>query len=127
MLHNYKKCAVCGKMFIQVRQSDVCPDCLHSEMELFKRVREFLDKNPGSGVVEISKVTEIPENIIVKWVDEGRLEKTKMKPIKRCSLCNDIINTGTICDKCAKELKKDLEKKEEKSQKHMSMFITKRK
>jgi predicted Zn-ribbon and HTH transcriptional regulator len=31
MLHKQKKCKNCGKMFLEIRKSDLCPECMAME------------------------------------------------------------------------------------------------
>lgn len=106
MLHNHKKCLGCGKMFLEIRKSDLCPECLAQESTGFQRVKEYLVDYPGSTSSEITKFTGISELLIMKWYEDGRLEKSTIKHTKKCRICSRPIIVGEICKNCSDEMNK---------------------
>jgi predicted nucleic acid-binding Zn ribbon protein len=121
MLHKQKKCKSCGKMFLEIRKSDLCPECMAKETDQFQKVKDYLWDYPGSTTQDISKFTEVPEGLILKWYEDGRLEKSKIRATEHCKICGKPIAVGEICKNCQKEMTKTKAKEE---QKKSSMYIT---
>lgn len=135
MLHKYKECVKCGKRFLEVRDSDLCPDCRVTEESEFTKVDQYMYYNPSANLAEISDATKVAEEEILKWEKEGKL-KEELKPGIRCEVCGRGIKIGRICDKCGtglspdNEVAIDLRESEEKetvNKKAMHANILKRK
>ncbi len=122
MLHKQKKCHGCGKMFLEIRKSDLCPDCMAKENDAFQKVKDYLWDYPGSTTGDIAKFTEVSEALILKWYEDGRLEKSKVRANEKCKICGKPITLGDICKNCQKEMSKSINK-ENKEQKS-AMYIT---
>jgi len=125
MLHKQKKCASCGKLFLEIRKSDLCPECMAKENDEFQRVKDYLWDYPGSTTRDISKFTDVSESLILKWYEEGRLEKSTIKASEHCKICGKPIAVGEICKHCQAEMNKGFNKddKEKKS----AMYISSKK
>lgn len=121
MLHNHKKCLSCGNMFLEIRKSDLCPECLSKEAGSFQKVKEYLIDYPGSTATDISKFTGIAESLIVRWYEDGRLEKSSLKANIKCKICSRPITHGEICKNCSDEMTKPMVKTNE--EKKPSMYV----
>lgn len=121
MLHNHKKCVSCGKMFLEIRKSDLCPECLAKESDSFQKVKNYLYDYPGSTASDIAKFTGVSEPLIVKWYEDGRLEKSNIKATKKCKICGRPITVGEICKNCTDEMNKPLKSQGDKS---AAMYVT---
>ena len=63
---------------------DALNNMLEDEDKDFQNVKDFIEENPTSNLVEITDGTGVRERTINKWVREGRIEiMTKIKPPKR--------------------------------------------
>ena len=100
-------CLRCKKLFPKF-SDPICEDCKKSEEELFKLVKEWLDENPKSTVLTISQETGAPAKKIMQWLREGRLELVESDELK-CRGCGIGISTGTYCDLCLAEVKKQVD------------------
>lgn len=121
MLHNHKKCVSCGKMFLEIRKSDLCPECLALEGDSFQRVKNYLYDYPGSTASDIAKFTGVAEALIVKWYEDGRLEKSNIKATIKCKICGRPLTVGEICKNCLDEMNKP--SNQVVSDKKTSMYI----
>jgi flagellar operon protein (TIGR03826 family) len=100
-----KKCPRCGKLFAY-SALPVCNECLQKEEADFTKVRDYLRENPDSGLKETSEGAEVSENLIIKFLKEGRLIATNaFIGVLSCERCGKHINSGRFCDKCIVELK----------------------
>ena len=124
MLHKQKKCTNCGKMFLEIRKSDLCPECMAMENDDFQKVKDYLWDYPGSTTGDISKYTGVSEALILKWYEDGRLEKSKIKAAERCKICGKPITTGEICKNCQREMSRGLHKDEVAKEKTRTMYIS---
>lgn len=86
----------------------ICPTCVESDEEDFKRVKEYLYNNPGSSMSEVSSVLEISVEKITRYLREGRLEIVggSGNMILHCESCGKSINSGRFCDMCSNDLSK---------------------
>lgn len=132
-------CSRCGRTFASIDGETLCKKCLAEDLEDdFKIVRDYLYDNPGASINEVAENTKVDRKIIIKLLREDRIEITEVEQsIITCVKCGKKIKSGTMCDECkknelmkdlnsaAKELKKDLEPKEdEKNKKKKIIFHT---
>ena len=66
-------CQYCGKVFARVGKN-ICPQCLAEEEALYRKVREYLEKNPGLKVQEVAQKCNTDPKKIYDFLKEGRLE-----------------------------------------------------
>ena len=110
-----RNCPVCGKVFVKLSKN-MCPDCMEQEEQEFELVRKYLKDNPGASVKEISEVTEVEDNKILKWMREGRIDVSfNVGGGLTCRGCGVEITAGNLCSKCAQNLAKEI-----KSYSHVS-------
>jgi predicted amidophosphoribosyltransferase len=106
MLHKHTKCINCGKTFLQVRKNlDLCPDCMKDAEAHFRVVKDYLYDYPGATAKEIARETGVGEDLILKWYDQGRLEKSDVTPTAKCEICGRSILAGRICKRCQEDMK----------------------
>lgn len=108
-------------MFLEIRKSDLCPECLAKEGDSFQKVKQYLYDYPGSTASDIAKFTGVAEALIVKWYEDGRLEKSNLKANIKCKICGRPITVGEICKNCLDEMKKPSDKTS--NDKKSSMYI----
>jgi flagellar operon protein (TIGR03826 family) len=100
-----KKCPRCGKLFAY-SALPICDACLQKEEADFVKVRDYLREYPNSGLKETCEDTEVSENLIIKFLKEGRLISTNaFIGVLSCERCGKHINSGRFCEKCIVELK----------------------
>ncbi len=103
-------CARCGKVFARVGKN-ICPDCLAEEEETFKKVREFIEENPGLTVHEVAEKCAVAPKKIYGFLKEGRLQRQKFNASEtkwRCESCGAYITSGRLCQNCQKILKDEM-------------------
>jgi hypothetical protein len=70
---------------------------------------EYLRKNKGTNIQELSDATEISIKEITRFIREGRISianaPNMMLP---CEVCGTLIREGHMCDSCRARLTKDL-------------------
>ncbi len=112
-----RNCPKCGKVYVRVNRN-LCPDCIQEEEEKFEEVRHYLKKNPGATIEQIAKEFEVEENVVVRWLREGRIEDARIELKLTCQMCGKPIHIGTLCSKCAEALTAQMmdKNKQEKEQ-----------
>lgn len=71
-------CRLCGAMLDYNGLGEyVCPDCGHIEYDTYGVVRAYLEKFPGSNVVQIERATGVPRHKINKLISDGRFNVTE--------------------------------------------------
>ena len=103
-----KNCPECGRLFNYIR-TNLCQVCVKEAEEEFQIVRKYLREHPNVSILELSEATEISEEKIIQWIEEGRLESKLFKdaPLK-CEKCGTAIYSGRQCEPCGKGLLNDL-------------------
>lgn len=100
-----KNCKKCGRMFSSINGQLFCSKCRTDDEDDFKVVREYIYDNPNSTVHDVHEATEVAEEVILKFLRQGRLVLKGEGVGLECERCGKSINSGRFCDKCAHELK----------------------
>lgn len=101
-----RNCRKCGKIFNFIGGAPICQVCKQADEEDFQRIKEYLYKNPGSSVTQVSSELEISIEKIKRFLKEGRLEITgdDGNMILECENCGKAIKSGRLCDICERDL-----------------------
>jgi len=100
---NIIQCQFCKKPFGSLGRK-VCPDCDEKIDKDFIAVRDYIYEHKHSSIDEIAEETEVPKQIILHLLKEGRL--TIDSPdgsgggLLYCEVCKKSINTGRMCKDC---------------------------
>jgi len=71
-------CKVCGKLY-ERNGKDKCNECFQKEELAYKTIREYVLSHAGVSAIDVNKATGIPISLILKFIDEGRIELKKPK------------------------------------------------
>lgn len=107
-------CKRCGRVFVKTVR-DICNECYKEEEQLFEKVYKYIRKkeNRTATIQEVSEATDVEESLIMKWVKEKRIHTKDFPNLTyECERCGKPIQDGKICEDCALELKKQLEREE---------------
>jgi hypothetical protein len=87
----------------------LCDACKRLDEEDFEKVRNFVRDFPGATVQEVSRETEVPTQMIYRYLKEGRLEVSESSQIAlQCENCGARIKSGRFCINCSKKLANDM-------------------
>ena len=104
-----KNCRKCRKIFMYSTGPQICDACKKLEDAEFEKVRVFVRDFPGATVQEASKETQVPIQLIYRFLKEGRLEVSESSPIAlQCENCGARIKSGRFCISCSKRLANDM-------------------
>ncbi len=70
-------CKTCKKMFNSMMTMDYCPECAKGQRDYFEEVVKYLDAFPNSNAMQISEAMDIPINVLIDFIDQGRLYMVK--------------------------------------------------
>lgn len=101
-----RNCRKCGKIFSYMGGNPICPACKQLDEEDFKRVKDYLYKNPGANMTQVSVELELSIEKIKRFLKDGRLEITSDdgNMILECETCGKAIKSGRFCDECERNL-----------------------
>lgn len=100
-----KNCKKCGRMFSSIGGQLFCSKCRPDDENEFRIVREYIYDNPDSTVHDVHEGTGISEELILKFLRQGRLVLKGEGVGLECERCGKSITSGRFCDACAHELK----------------------
>lgn len=106
-----RNCPRCGRLFQYIR-TPICEACVKEEDKIFETVREHLEENPGSTIIETSGATGVSVKKITRYLREGRLEITKGMADAgelTCMDCARPIRSGRYCESCLIKLSNDVD------------------
>ncbi|MGI6084083.1 MAG: flagellar operon protein YvyF [Acetivibrionales bacterium] len=104
-----KNCRRCRRIFMHTTGPQICDACKKIEEEEFERVRLFVRDFPGATIQEVSRETQVPIQLIYRFLKEGRLEVSESSPIALlCENCGVRIKSGRFCITCSKRLANDM-------------------
>lgn len=106
-----RNCPQCGRVFAYLR-TNLCPACVQKDEDEFRKVRNYIAKNPGADIITVSKETGVSEERIIRYLKEGRIYNTNPNTrIKiECELCGALITQGRYCKACTDKLTAGLKK-----------------
>jgi hypothetical protein len=88
---------------------DLCQPCIKELENQYEICVEYLRKNKGTNIQQLSDATEISIKEITRFIREGRISianaPNMMLP---CEVCGTLIREGHMCDSCRARLSKDL-------------------
>lgn len=105
-----RNCPVCGRVFSYAGRN-LCPACARKEDEQYDIVADYLYRHPNATVSEVSAATDVDEELILRFLREGRLLVSDGAAAGLyCESCGAPIRTGRLCQRCAEKLAKTVER-----------------
>lgn len=127
-------CPSCNQLFMKTAFRSMCDSCRKEEDRQFDLVYSFMRKRENRMATshQITEATGVTEEMIFRFVKQGRLQITKFPNLGYpCDQCGALISQGKICDGCRNSLQRDLtsladqEKKEESRRSNRGAYHTK--
>lgn len=104
---NVRNCSRCGKIYAY-DGFNICTQCRREDEKDFKKIKEYIDENPGAAIAEVSEETQVDTRKIMDFLRQGRLEiEDEANLILPCERCGAAIKTGRFCEKCTMEMQKE--------------------
>jgi hypothetical protein len=70
------RCKMCKRPFVASVKRYCCDDCKEADEILFDRTEEYLLKFPNSNAIQIAQGLDVPIEMVLGYIDEGRLTLT---------------------------------------------------
>ncbi|MDZ5471944.1 TIGR03826 family flagellar region protein [Bacillus sp. 31A1R] len=105
-------CPKCDEIFVKNQFRDICQKCWKEEEKDYETVYQFLRKreNRAATMEQVVEETGVEEDIILKFIRQGRLKVTSFPNLGYpCQKCGKIIQREKVCPPCAEQLRKELE------------------
>ena len=67
-------CEACGVAVNLPPETQLCNACKIQEIEVFRRVRDYVYDHPGCNAKEIARGTGINERVLLRFIRQGRLK-----------------------------------------------------
>jgi flagellar operon protein (TIGR03826 family) len=101
-----RNCRRCGKIFTYMGGTPFCQACRQADEEDFKKVKDYLYKNPGANLTQVSVELDISVEKIRRFLKDGRLEimSDEGNMFLECENCGKAIKSGRFCDECERDL-----------------------
>lgn len=123
-------CRYCKKFFNAIYTETLCPNCSKELDNLYKEVKEFVQDNKGSTIVDVVKYFNHPlitERQLKRWIKEDRLQFEGEYTGLFCRTCGKTIISGEICDDCRAALIAKMESTIKRPEKKQNIeYISKR-
>ncbi len=68
-----RNCPVCNNLFSYFGTSSLCPGCTDTADKQFSMIRDYIYDHPGSKMIEVARATGVKEDVILRFLREGRL------------------------------------------------------
>ena len=97
---NLDNCPRCGKLYAK-NFRDVCPSCIKDIDREYQLCADYLRKNKGANITELSEATEISVKQITKFIREGRISLIGVPNLMYpCEVCGTLIRENNMCTSC---------------------------
>ena len=95
-------CALCGRLFESYSYNKkICQKCAEKEEEYYQQVKTLIREQPGMTFKDIIAETVVPERLMRRWLQDGRLEvNTRESFGLKCERCRKEILQGKYCVDC---------------------------
>lgn len=106
-----RNCRKCGRLYNYIGGSykHLCPQCIEGLEELFQKVKEYIEENPGASMPIVSRDCDVSPQQIETWVREERLVLSDDSPIGiSCEQCGKSIHSGRYCTECKNKMSNNL-------------------
>jgi len=122
-------CGRCGKL-VKSETTSICPDCIEAEEKEFNRIKEYLMENPFATIFQVSISLNISFKSIKRYLRENKLEIIERNNQKNkflsCLKCQEPIQSGCYCTKCATSLQNNSTSDDTHSQQNYHSSASKR-
>lgn len=108
-----RNCPECGKVFTYDGNRNLCPRCIDKEEKKYLMVRKYVKDNPGASINEVAEETEVEEELVLRFLREGRLHSKGLDAAdiaSECARCGKQVLTGRYCQDCLLKMTKELSK-----------------
>lgn len=109
-----KNCPFCGKLFVD-KGSGCCPECTLKQLEEKRKIKDYLEANPGARMKDVMKATGVSLNDVSSMVRDGALVKVHTPGTHPCKGCGNPIRTGKFCKACIASMKEARQKSAEEA------------
>ncbi|CAM4275673.1 TIGR03826 family flagellar region protein [Paenibacillus tarimensis] len=104
---NLGNCPRCGKLYAK-NLRDMCPVCIKEVDKQYELCAEYLRKNKGCTIHELSEATEVPMKQITRFIREGRISILNHPNMAlACESCGTPIREGNLCMECRHRISRD--------------------
>ncbi|MFD0714953.1 TIGR03826 family flagellar region protein [Paenibacillus sp. GCM10027626] len=101
-------CPRCGKLFAK-NFRELCPACIKDVDREYTECAEYLRKNKGATIHELSDATNVSIKQITKFIREGRISLVGAPNLGYpCEVCGIPIREGNLCGNCRSRLQHDI-------------------
>jgi uncharacterized protein len=70
-----KNCKRCGKVYRDNVSSKICLKCKENREEIYEKIKEYVQRNRGATIVQISQELGTSVRTIIESIDEGIIER----------------------------------------------------
>lgn len=104
-----RNCKGCNRLFQYLSGVVLCPACKDKLEDKFTEVKEYIYKNPGASITEVSEANDVSTKQIKQWVREDRLILSSPSPDGvLCEQCGTPICSGRYCASCKSKITANL-------------------
>lgn len=105
---NLANCPSCGKLFAR-HIREVCNECFAKGEKQYESCLDYLKKNKGTTINELSEATGVSIKQITKYIREGRISlKNAVNMHYPCEMCGAPIREGGMCASCHSRLQAEI-------------------
>ena len=96
-----RNCKGCNRLFQYLSGAPLCPACKEELEKKFVEVKEYIYKNPGTSITQVSEDNDVSIKQIKQWIREDRLVLSTPSPDGvLCEQCGTPICSGRFCASC---------------------------
>lgn len=120
-------CSKCGGVMIFKGVGEYkCEDCGNVEYDNYGKVRNYIEKNPGTTSAQVSMATGVSQKSIREMLRDQRIEiAPNSNAFLVCEICGANIRYGRYCSKCETAYHRDIEERARAGKHHkMTGFST---
>lgn len=92
-----QRCPKCGNKMHTTYYEVICDTCGYKDKSDRVKLKEAFEKHGRLNIIELSKITGIPHNVVNSYLKDGLLSTTGAIS---CKLCGSKLVNGMTCPKC---------------------------
>ena len=104
-----RNCKGCNRLIQYLTGPVLCPACREELEKKFAEVKEYIYKNPGVSVTQVSEDNDVSIKQIKQWIREDRLILSSPSADGvLCEQCGTPICSGRFCESCKAKITENL-------------------
>lgn len=97
-------CMKCGRLFYNISEVLICPDCRKAADEKMREVEDYNEEHRDADIEQVAEACGVDTEQVERWIRNERIKYSVSASDKiSCEGCGRKIHSGKLCEACRKK------------------------